>query len=187
LICSGLSIASPVVSGVGTKSHKDVRDGAVGAAAGGGVCRIKSLEQSKAFFTRSPAKRPTSQTSAAERSRSTTRGVLYKTSELPFLITLPLLLAIPSRSLRMVSPIFLLIPRVGLAPLPAAIADHLGILGIGLALPAAVIGASSGLACGLTAHHLVGATWGKVERLAAIRAAARWKNLLLRGRFVVHP
>jgi hypothetical protein len=84
-------------------------------------------------------------------------------------------------ALGMVLPIGLLIIRVGFAPLSAAIADHLGVNAIALALTPPVFIASPRLAFQPATHFLIRAAWGRLKGLLAIRAAARLEDHFLRG------
>ena len=86
-----------------------------------------------------------------------------------------------------VLPVGLLIFGMGLAPLAAAVANDLGVLGIGLSLAAAVITAPAGLTLRLAAYALVGTARRGLEGLLAIRAAARRKNHSLRRMFGSQP
>ena len=104
-----------------------------------------------------------------------------------YLIALTLLLTVASGGLGMALPVVLLIVGMRIAPLSAAVADHFGVLGVGLALAAPVIAAPPRLAFRLAAHRLVGAPRGRLKGLLAIRAAAWRDNHFLRGSFRVQP
>src|SRR5215831_12814214 len=115
------------------------------------------------------------------------QGVLYKNGDPSLLIALTLLLAVASGRLGVVLPVVLLIVGMSFAPLPAAVADHLGVLGVGLAFTASVVTAPPRLAFRPAAHRLIGTTWRRLKGLMAIRAAACPKNHFLRGLFAVQP
>ena len=65
-----------------------------------------------------------------------------------------------------------LIVRMGLAPLPLAVADDFGVLGIGLDLGAMVVGTPLALADRLAANGLIGPESRGLERLLTVTARA---------------
>jgi len=69
----------------------------------------------------------------------------------------------------MVSPVVLLKVGVGLAPLSPALADHLGVLGIDLALMASVVTAPPGLTFQPATHRLIGTARGRSKSLGQQR------------------
>jgi len=60
---------------------------------------------------------------------------------------------------------------MGVAPLPAAVADHLGVFGVTFDLPAVVVSSALPLTVGTTANQLVGTKAGGLEELLAITTA----------------
>ena len=115
------------------------------------------------------------------------QGVLYKQTDSLFLITLPLLLTVAIGGIGMGLPVFPLIVGVGFAPFPPAIADHLGVFGIGQALATPVLNVAPRLTLPPTANSLVRTMLGRLKGLLAIRAAARWEEHFLRGMFGPQP
>jgi hypothetical protein len=57
---------------------------------------------------------------------------------------------------------------MGVAPLLAAVGDHLGVLGVTFDLPAVVVSSALPLTVGTTANQLVGTKAGGLEVLLAI-------------------
>ena len=62
---------------------------------------------------------------------------------------------------------------MGFAPLPAAVADHLGVLGVGLAFTASVVIAPPLLAFRPTAHRLIGTATAGLKGALAVRTTSR--------------
>src|SRR5579859_373539 len=92
-------------------------------------------------------------------------------------------LAIVGGGFGMGLPIVLLVMGMSLTPLLLAVADHLGVFGIGAEFLAPVLAAPSGLTLRATANGLVGAAFGRLEGLLAKRAAARRERHFLQGLF----
>jgi hypothetical protein len=109
------------------------------------------------------------------------QGVLYKMTDVPFAVALPLLLAIVGRCFGMALAVGLLIVGMILPPLAAAIADDLGVDGIGSALLSPVLVAPFLLATRIATDALIRAARGGLKGGLAIRAAARRHNRFLRG------
>ena len=68
-----------------------------------------------------------------------------------------------------------------------AIADHLGVFGIGQALATPVLNVAPRLTLPPTANSLVRTMLGRLKGLLAIRAAARREDHFLRGMFGPQP
>jgi hypothetical protein len=68
--------------------------------------------------------------------------------------------------------IVLLVIGMGLSPLPLAVADDFGVLGIGLDLGAMVVGAALALAIRLAAGGLIGPESGRLKGLLTVTAGA---------------
>ena len=81
-----------------------------------------------------------------------------------------LLLTVANCGIGIGLPVVLLVVGMSLAPLPPAIADHLGVYGIIQALLASVLVTPSGLTLRSTADGLVGTAFGRLKGLLAIRA-----------------
>src|SRR5215831_15420733 len=77
----------------------------------------------------------------------------------------------------MVVSVVLLITGMGFAPFSAAVANYLGVFGIGLALSAPVLIAPPRLA----AYYLIGTTRGRLEGLLAMRAENHFLLALFRS------
>src|SRR5271169_6579379 len=69
--------------------------------------------------------------------------------------------------------IVLLILRMSVAPLPLTVADHLGVLGVGLNLGAMVVGPSLALAVHLAANDLTGPESRWLEGLLTVTAGTK--------------
>jgi len=69
--------------------------------------------------------------------------------------------------------IVLLIIRMSVAPLPLAVADHLGVLSIGLDLGAMVVSAPLALAIRLAANSLIGPESSWLEGLLTVTAGTK--------------
>ena len=88
----------------------------------------------------------------------------------------PLPLPILLRRPRMALAIVLLILRMSIAPLPLTVADHFGVLGVGLDLGAMVDGPSLALAVRLAAHGLIRPELGWLEGLLTVTAGTKHQS-----------
>src|ERR1022692_1422385 len=115
------------------------------------------------------------------------QGVLYKMTGVPLMTPRPVLPTVASGGIGMSLPVIPLIVGMGFAPLPPAVADHLGVFGIGLTLAAPILHAASSLTLRPTANGLVRTVFGRLKGLLAIRAAAWWEKHFLRSMFGPQP
>jgi len=93
-------------------------------------------------------------------------------------VALPLLPAISLRLRGVGPPVVLLVIAMGLAPLLAAVANHLDVLGIAYEFVAVVLSAAPALTIRLAANALIGPELGWVKKLLAITAAARQQAVI---------
>src|SRR5580658_1557360 len=69
--------------------------------------------------------------------------------------------------------VVLLVVRMSVAPLPLTVADHFGVLGVGLDLGAMVVSTPPALAVRFAANDLTGPKSGRLERLLTVTAGTK--------------